>query len=117
MDAAPGPVGTTFMVVGVLYVFGGKGVHGFSFALLIGVVVGTYSSIGIATPLLYRTKLLHGVVTVIVALAVIGIVFAAFEHQTTRLVLVGLALAACAAALMRLQRGPGYVPAGRPVGV
>ena len=107
---------TTFLVVGVLYVFGGKGVHGFSFALLIGVIVGTYSSIAVATPLLYRTKLLHGVVTVIVALAVIGIVFAAFEHQTTRLVLVGLSLAACVAALMRLQRGPGYVPAGRPVG-
>lgn len=107
---------TTFLVVGVLYVLGGKGVHGFSFALLIGVIVGTYSSIGIATPLLYRTRLLHGVVTVIVALAVIGTVFAAFEHQTTRLVLVGLALVACIAALVRLQRGPGYVPAGRPVG-
>jgi len=107
---------TTFLVVGVLYVVGGKGVHGFSFALLIGVIVGTYSSIGIATPLLYRTKLLHSVVTVIAALAVIGIVFAVFEHQTTRLVLVGLALVACIVALMRLQRGPGYVPAGRPVG-
>ncbi len=107
---------TTFLVVGILYVFGGKGVHGFSFALLIGVVVGTYSSVGIATPLLYRPKLLHGVVTLIVTLGVVGVVFATTDHQITRMVMLGLTVAACVAALVRVQRGPGYVPAGRAVG-
>jgi SecD/SecF fusion protein len=107
---------TTFLVVFILYVFGGKGVHGFSFALLIGIVVGTYSSIGVATPLLYRPKLLHGVVMVLVALAIIGLVFALVDHGVARLVLVGLAAAGCLGALARLQRGPAYVPAGRPVG-
>ena len=35
-----------------LYIFGGDGVHGFAFTLLIGVVAGTYSSIAIASPIL-----------------------------------------------------------------
>jgi SecD/SecF fusion protein len=43
---------TVFLVVGVLYVFGGEGVHLFAFVMVIGVIVGTYSSIYIASPLL-----------------------------------------------------------------
>jgi len=43
---------TTIMAVGTLYVFGGEGVHGFAFAMLVGVLVGTYSSVAIAAPLL-----------------------------------------------------------------
>jgi SecD/SecF fusion protein len=43
---------TTFMVVVVLYAFGGSGIHGFAFAMLVGTVVGCYSSIYIAAPFL-----------------------------------------------------------------
>ncbi len=43
---------TTFIVVIILYAFGGQGIHGFAFALLIGVLVGTYSSIFVASPAL-----------------------------------------------------------------
>jgi preprotein translocase SecF subunit len=43
---------TTFLVVLSLYLFGGTVIHDFAFALLIGVVVGTYSSIFVASPLL-----------------------------------------------------------------
>ena len=43
---------TTFLVVIVLYCFGGEGVHLFAFVMVIGVMVGTYSSIYIAAPLL-----------------------------------------------------------------
>jgi SecD/SecF fusion protein len=43
---------TVFLVVGVLYLFGGEGVHLFSFVMVVGVIVGTYSSIYIASPLL-----------------------------------------------------------------
>ncbi len=42
---------TTFLAVAFMYVFGGEGVHGFSFAMVVGVVVGTYSSVAIAAPL------------------------------------------------------------------
>ncbi|PLY01668.1 MAG: protein translocase subunit SecF [Desulfuromonas sp.] len=44
--------GTTLLVVAALFVFGGGVIHDFAFALLIGVLVGTYSSIFIASPLL-----------------------------------------------------------------
>ncbi|MDT8395032.1 MAG: protein translocase subunit SecF [bacterium] len=44
--------GTTLLVVICLFVLGGEVIHDFSFALLVGVVVGTYSSIYIASPML-----------------------------------------------------------------
>ncbi len=47
---------TTFGVVLALYVLGGSVIHGFAFALLVGVVVGTYSSIYIASPVLLEWK-------------------------------------------------------------
>jgi SecD/SecF fusion protein len=43
---------TVFLVVVVLYFFGGEGVHLFAFVMVVGVIVGTYSSIYIASPLL-----------------------------------------------------------------
>jgi SecD/SecF fusion protein len=41
---------TTFLVVVILYFLGGVSIHGFAFSLVIGVLVGTYSSIFIAAP-------------------------------------------------------------------
>ena len=43
---------TTLLTVVSLFLFGGTVIHDFSFAMLIGVIVGTYSSIFVATPLL-----------------------------------------------------------------
>lgn len=43
--------GITFLTVLVLFLFGGEVLRGFSFALLIGIVLGTYSSIFISTPI------------------------------------------------------------------
>ena len=43
--------GMTFLAVFSLYLFGGQVLHGFSFALVIGIIVGTYSSIAIASPI------------------------------------------------------------------
>lgn len=40
--------GLTFFVVTALFLFGGQSVHGFSFAMMLGIVVGTYSSIYVA---------------------------------------------------------------------
>ncbi|MEY4946967.1 MAG: protein translocase subunit SecD, partial [Planctomycetota bacterium] len=42
----------TWLVVLVLYIWGGEGVHLFAFVMVVGVIVGTYSSIYIASPLL-----------------------------------------------------------------
>jgi SecD/SecF fusion protein len=43
---------TVFLVVFVMYIFGGSGLRGFNFAMLFGVVEGTYSSIAISAPIL-----------------------------------------------------------------
>lgn len=43
---------TTFIVVVILYGAGGDAIHGFAFALVVGVIVGTYSSIFVASPVL-----------------------------------------------------------------
>ncbi len=48
--------GTVFMVCIVMYIFGGDGIHGFNYAMLIGTIVGCYSSIAIASPLLIAFK-------------------------------------------------------------
>jgi preprotein translocase SecF subunit len=48
---------TTLLVVLVLFIFGGEVLRGFAFALVIGVLVGTYSSIFVASPVVVELKL------------------------------------------------------------
>jgi SecD/SecF fusion protein len=43
---------TTFIVVLIMYIFGGAGLRGFTFAIGFGIITGTYSSIAIAAPVL-----------------------------------------------------------------
>lgn len=43
---------TTLLVVAILFFFGGTSIKGFAFALLVGIIVGTYSSIFVATPIM-----------------------------------------------------------------
>lgn len=51
---------TTLLALIALYVLGGPGLHGFAFAMIWGVFVGTYSSIFVASPLLLLLKLKRG---------------------------------------------------------
>ncbi len=46
---------STFLVLLAIFIFGGEVIQGFIFALLIGVFVGTYSSLFVATPIVYDT--------------------------------------------------------------
>jgi SecD/SecF fusion protein len=46
---------STFFVLLAIFIFGGDVIRGFIFALLLGIVVGTYSSLFIATPIVYDT--------------------------------------------------------------
>ena len=47
---------STFVVLLAIFLFGGTSIQGFTFALLVGVLVGTYSSIFIATPIVFDTQ-------------------------------------------------------------
>jgi SecD/SecF fusion protein len=44
--------GTTLITVTTMYLLGGPAIHGFTFVLLVGILIGTYSSIAIASPIL-----------------------------------------------------------------
>ena len=46
---------TTLVVLISIFVFGGESIQGFMFALIIGVMIGTYSSVFIATPIMFDT--------------------------------------------------------------
>jgi preprotein translocase subunit SecF len=48
--------GTTLLVVLVLFIFGGEVLRGFAFALIIGVLIGTYSSIFVASPVVIELR-------------------------------------------------------------
>lgn len=54
---------TTVLVLIALFLFGGEVIHDFSFALLMGVLVGTYSSVFVASPLLVLWKGKSGILT------------------------------------------------------
>ena len=47
---------TTLIVLLAIFTFGGESIRGFMFALIIGVLVGTYSSVFIATPIMFDTQ-------------------------------------------------------------
>ena len=47
---------STFVVLLAIFVFGGESIRGFVFALLLGVIVGTFSSIGIAPQIAYEIQ-------------------------------------------------------------
>ncbi len=46
---------TTLVVLMAIFIFGGESIRGFMFALIVGVIVGTYSSMFIATPIMFDT--------------------------------------------------------------
>ena len=46
---------TTLIVLLAIFIFGGESLRGFMFAMIVGIVVGTYSSLFIATPVMYDT--------------------------------------------------------------
>ncbi|MCB9853837.1 MAG: protein translocase subunit SecD [Phycisphaerales bacterium] len=49
---------TSIITVFVMYIFGGEGIHSFNYVLLVGLLIGTYSSVGIASQFLLRRALL-----------------------------------------------------------
>lgn len=52
---------TTLIVLLAIFIFGGDSIRGFMFALIVGVIVGTYSSVFIATPVMYDTAVKKGI--------------------------------------------------------
>ena len=65
---------TTLLAVIVMYVVGGVGIHGFAFAMIVGTLSGTYSTIAIATPMIQNPRALYFVTIILAVLTAIGMV-------------------------------------------
>ncbi|MBI1827199.1 MAG: protein translocase subunit SecD [Planctomycetes bacterium] len=107
---------TVFMTVFVLYVVGGAGVHGSSVALLVGVLSGTYSTFGIAVPLIYSPRLLNVILTVVIGLGLVGLAFGITGNATGRLILISIIAIVSGYMLMRLQRSEAGIRPRQMVG-
>ncbi|UCG33006.1 MAG: protein translocase subunit SecD [Phycisphaerales bacterium] len=93
---------TTLIVMVVMYLFGGPGIHGFNYTLIVGVLVGTYSSVAIASPLLLFPHLMRIALYGVVALLLIGACLTIASMQLKIGLIAGIVLVA--AVLMLRER-------------
>ncbi len=105
---------TTLVAVTVMYAMGGPGIHGFSFAMIVGVLAGGYSTVAIAVPLVYRPKVLYVVVYIMIALGVFGAFSVLVAGVGSRNVVMAIAAAVIGigllwAILMETRSRPGGV--------
>lgn len=104
---------TTFMVVVVMYIAGGEGIHGFAFAMIVGTVSGTYSTIAIATPMLNHPRAMWVVTTALAAIVGAGLVLL-IGLQPVRIflwIVIGLAVAYSLYRQLGPSRAVGHQPA------
>lgn len=92
---------TVMLTLLVMYIFGGEGIHGFAFAMIVGSISGTYSTLAIATPLTHHPRVLWVVTVVIAGLSLAGMAWM-IPMRTVSVVLTALILAASVLALAGL---------------
>jgi hypothetical protein len=92
---------TTLLVLLVMYIFGGVGIHGFNYVMLIGIVVGTYSSVAIAAPILLYPHLMRIALMGLAAFVLIGVALATAQTSTVRLAAIGVIVVVAVALMIR----------------
>lgn len=106
---------TTLFVVFIMFVWGGPGVHGFSFAMLVGVVAGTFSSIAIAAPLLASPRLLAVIVYGLIGLTITGVAAQVLPDNLSRAIAAGVvAVLTLLVILWDFRSRYGIVPGSQP---
>lgn len=98
--------GTTLVMLIFLYTMGGQGIRGFNYAFLIGILIGTYSSIAVASPLLFRPDKLFIVSKLIAGTLAAALVLANVDHRATQLVLLSVLAAGVAYWIFRGRSEP-----------
>lgn len=86
---------TVLMTLFVMYFFGGEGIHGFAFAMIVGSLSGTYSTLAIATPLIHHPRILWVVTVVLAGLTLAGLAWMIPGRMVSRvlpLVILGLSV-------------------------
>ncbi len=94
---------TVLLTLFVMYFFGGEGIHGFAFAMIVGSISGTYSTLAIATPLTHHPRILWVVTVVIAGLTLAGMTWMIPSPRVST-VLTVIILLISAAALAGLYR-------------
>jgi len=105
---------TTLLVLVVMYFGGGSGIRGFSFSMFVGIITGTYSSIGVASALLMRPKALYTLTLILVA-AGMGWLLWQVNLPGVRYVGLGMVVILAALAIYKVRVGgqPSALAAGR----
>src|SRR5687767_5702362 len=91
---------TVLMTVFVMYIWGGEGIKGFAFTMLIGCISGTYSTFAIASPMVYHKRAMWLVTIIVAALTLSGLVIMAASGPVLW-VLVGIIVAAAVYVLVK----------------
>ncbi len=91
---------TLLIVVVALYVAGGEGIHGFAFAMIIGCLVGCYSTLAIATPMIHHPRVMW-VVAIFLAVVTAWFIVAQIPAGAFRQILQVIVVLAGIAALFR----------------
>jgi SecD/SecF fusion protein len=103
-----------FITVIMLYLFGGAGIHGFAYVMLIGTIEGAYSTVAISVPLVYQPKLLYNVVTAIAALLLVGLVALVSPSLTATVIISAVILIGAVIIMLRSHRANTDMLAGQP---
>jgi hypothetical protein len=98
----------------VLYLFGGGGIHGFAYVMLIGTLAGTYSTVAIAVPLLYQPKLLVHLVTILIAVGLIGLVAVISSSMMATLIIGAIVVIGAIIVMVRSNKADSDLLAGQP---
>jgi SecD/SecF fusion protein len=105
-----------FLGVIVLYVQGGAGIHAFAFTMLIGCLIGNYTTMAIGVPILYRPGVMRAMLGIVVAVFAIGMVIGAESYavRVAMIIVAVLALAALAYWQYQLRGRSAGAPATKP---
>ena len=91
---------TVFLTVVVMYFVGGDGIHGFCFAMIVGIITGTYSSVIIASPMLFHPRILW-VTAILLGCGTALLIAAEVPNRWFKVVLMAIILAGSAFALVK----------------
>lgn len=96
------------ITVATLYIFGGPGIHGFAFTMLMGTLVNTYSTVFVAVPLVHRPQMLRTLTVILSAAIAIGLIMLVTDAMAIRAILAIATLVICGLAWNRFAKTPNY---------
>lgn len=101
---------TVFMVVLIMYIWGGEGIKGFAFTMVVGSISGSYSTFAISVPMLQHQKAMWMVSIVLTALTLMAVIAMAVTNVTVQWVLIVMVAVLAVALAVRYLAGTRGAP-------